>query len=64
MTIFLCHFEQNGANMSVIKIAGRNPIFSPLGIEVKLIKNVLPLELDDDFQQLDCVVCYSITCTY
>ncbi len=28
---FLCHFEQNGASTSLIKIAGRNRIFSSLG---------------------------------
>ena len=32
--------------MSLIKIAGRNHIFSPLGIETKLIENLLPLGLD------------------
>ena len=34
--------------MSLIKIAGQNRIFSPLGIEAKLIKNLLPLGLTDD----------------
>ncbi len=34
--------------MSLIKIAGRNRIFSSLGIEAKLIKNFLPLGLEDD----------------
>ena len=29
--------------MSLIKIAGRNRIFSSLGIETKLIENLLPL---------------------
>ncbi len=29
--------------MSLIKIAGRNRIFSLLGIEAKLIENLLPL---------------------
>ncbi len=29
--------------MSLIKIAGRNRIFSSLGIEAKLIENLLPL---------------------
>ncbi len=48
MTSFLCHFEQNGANMSLIKIAGRNRIFSPLVIEAKLIENLLALGLEDD----------------
>ncbi len=44
----LCHFEQNRASMSLLKITGRNHIFSPLGIEAKLIENLLPLGLDDD----------------
>ncbi len=34
--------------MSLIKIAGRNHIFSSLGIETKLFKNLLPLGLEDD----------------
>ncbi len=34
--------------MSLIKIAGRNRIFSSLGIEATLIKNLLPLGLVDD----------------
>ena len=34
--------------MSLIKIAGRNRIFSPLRIEAKLIKNLLPLGIEDD----------------
>ncbi len=34
--------------MSLIKIAGRNRIFSSSGIEAKLIKNLLPLGLEDD----------------
>ncbi len=34
--------------MSLIKTAGRNRIFSPLGIEAKLIENLLPLGLEDD----------------
>ena len=37
--------------MSVIKVAGRNRIFSPespLRIEAKLIENLLPLGLADD----------------
>ena len=34
--------------MSLIKIAGRNCIFSPFGIEAKLIENLLPLGLEDD----------------
>ncbi len=32
--------------MSLIKIAGRNRIFSPLGIEAKLIENLSPLRLE------------------
>ncbi len=34
--------------MSLIKIAGRNRIFSPMGIEAKLIENLLPVGLEDD----------------
>ena len=34
--------------MSLIKTAGRNRIFLPLGIEAKLIENLLPLGLEDD----------------
>ena len=34
--------------MSLLKIASRNRIFSPLGIEAKLIENLLRLGLDDD----------------
>ncbi len=35
--------------MSLLKIAGRNCIFSPLRlIEAKLIENLLPLGLKDD----------------
>ncbi len=34
--------------MSLIKIAGLNHIFSPLGFETKLIENLLPLGLEDD----------------
>ena len=48
MTSVLQHFEQNGASMSLKKIAGRNRIFSPMGIEAKLIENLLPVELEDD----------------
>ena len=48
MTGFLCHFEQNGASTSLIKVASRNRIFSLLGIEAKLIENLLPLGLEDD----------------
>ncbi len=40
--------DQNGASTSPPKIAGRNRIFSPLGIEAKLIENLLPLGLEDD----------------
>ena len=45
---FLCHFEENGASMSLIKVAGRNRIFSPLEIEAKLIENLLPVGFEDD----------------
>ena len=34
--------------MSLLKIAGRNRIFSPLRIEAILIENLLPLGLEDD----------------
>ena len=34
--------------MSLIKLAGRNRIFSPLGTEAKRIENLLPLGLEDD----------------
>ena len=47
MTCFLCHFEQNRASISLLKIAGQN-LFSPLIIEAKLIENLLPLGLEDD----------------
>ncbi len=43
---FLCHFEQNGASMMGLKIAGRNCIFSLLRIEAKLIENLLPVGLE------------------
>ncbi len=48
MTRFLCHFEQNGASMSLIKIGCRNRIFSPVRIDcmAKLVENLLPLGLD------------------
>ena len=48
MTSFLCHLDQNRASMSLLKIAGRNRIFSPLRIEAELIENLLPLGLEDD----------------
>ncbi len=49
MTSFLWHFEQNEAStMNLLKIAGRNRIFSPLRIEAKFIENLLPLALEDD----------------
>ena len=35
-------------NEPIIEIGGRNHIFFPLGIETKLIENVLPLRLEDD----------------
>ncbi len=38
----------NGASMNLIKIAGRNRIFSSLRIEAKLIENLLPLGLEHD----------------
>ena len=44
----LCHFKQNGASMSLIKIGGRNRIFLPLGNEAKLIENLFPLGLKND----------------
>ncbi len=34
--------------MGVLKIAGRNRIFSRLRIEAKLIENLLPLGPEDD----------------
>ena len=34
--------------MSLLKIASRNHIFSPLRIQAKLIENLLPLGLEDD----------------
>ncbi len=34
--------------MSLLKIAGRNRIFSPSRIEAKLTENLLPLGLEDD----------------
>ena len=37
--------------MCLIKIGGRNRIFSPLRIEVKLIENLVPLGLEDDALQ-------------
>ncbi len=39
--------------MSLLKIAGRNCIFSPLRIEAKLIENLLPLGLEDDELHFD-----------
>ena len=45
----MCHFGQYGASMELLKIAGRNCIFSPLGIEAKPIENLLwCMGLDDD----------------
>ncbi len=46
--VFLCRFEQNKVGISLIKIAGRNRIFSSLRIEAKLIENLLSLGLKDD----------------
>ncbi len=34
--------------MSLLKIADRNRIFSPLRTEAKFIENLLPLGLEDD----------------
>ncbi len=34
--------------MSLLKIASRNRMFSPLRIEAKLIENLLPPGLEDD----------------
>ncbi len=34
--------------MSLINIAGRDHILSPLGIDTKLIENLLPLGLEGD----------------
>ena len=48
MTSFLFHFEKDGASTSLIKIAGRNRLFSLLGFEAQLIENLLPLRLEDD----------------
>ncbi len=45
LNVFLCHFEQNEASMSLLKIASRNRIFSPLRIEAKPIENLFPLGL-------------------
>ncbi len=36
--------------MSLIKIAGRNRIFSSLGIEAKPIENLLPVGLEQNEQ--------------
>ena len=41
------------ASMSLIKIAGRGLIFSPFGIEAKLIENLLHLGLKDDALHLN-----------
>ncbi len=40
---FFCHVEESGASMSLMKIAGRNRIFSPSGIEAKPFENLLSL---------------------
>ncbi len=53
MTRFLGHFKENRASISLLKIAGRNRIFSPLGIEAKIIENLLPLGLEDDERHLN-----------
>ena len=39
--------------MSLIKIAGQNRIFSPLGIEAKFIENLLPVGLEVDELHFD-----------
>ncbi len=39
--------------MNLSKIACRNHIFLPLGIEAKLIENLLPLGLQDDALHLN-----------
>ncbi len=39
--------------MNPTKIAGRNRIFSSLGIEAKLIEILLPLELEHDEHHFD-----------
>ncbi len=39
--------------MSLTKIAGRSLIFSPFGIEAKLIENLLHLGLKDDALHLN-----------
>ena len=46
--MFFCHFEENEAIISLLKIAGRNRIFSRLRIKAKLIENLPPLGLEDD----------------
>ena len=48
MTSCLCHFEQNRATTSLLKIAGPNRIFSLLTIEDELIENLIPLGHEDD----------------
>ncbi len=48
VTSFLCHFEQNRASISLLKIAGGNRIFSLLRIKAKPIENLLRLGLGED----------------
>ncbi len=44
----LAREKSRTCNPTLIKIAGRNRIFSSLGIEAKLIKILLPLGLEHD----------------
>ncbi len=46
--MFFVPFWEKRSKYEHIKIAGRNRIFSPLGLEAKLIENSLPLGLEDD----------------
>ena len=51
MKFFWCYFEQNGANMSLIKIAGVTGNMSPLQKFVEIVKTVrascyCPIELN------------------
>ena len=41
-------FDVQNGPYSLIKIAGRNRVFSPLGIDAKPIENLHPLGLEDD----------------
>ena len=53
MTSLLCHFDENGASICVLKNAGRNYIYSSLKIEAKLIENLVPLGLENDELQFN-----------